>query len=71
MPVVSFNGGCYNLQLIKPYLAPFYGTHVLPWLCRFRDHEGPEFLADDDGMLSWDRRGDEITSILKKGAFAS
>ena len=35
MPVVSFNGGRYDLQLIKPYLATVYGTYAPPWLHRF------------------------------------
>ena len=32
IPVVSFNGGHYDLQLIKPYLAAIYGTYAPPWL---------------------------------------
>ena len=32
MPVVSFSGGRYDLQLIKPYLATVYGTYAPPWL---------------------------------------
>ena len=35
MPVVSFNGGRYDLQLIKPYLATIFGTYAPPWLRRF------------------------------------
>ena len=58
--VVSFNGWRYDLQLIKPYVATFYGTHAPPWLHCFQAYEGPEFLADEmDGMLPWDRCGDD------------
>ena len=71
MPVVSFNGGCYDLQLIKPYLAAIYGTYGPPWLRRFRAYEGPELSVATDGMSSCDRRGDEITSVLKKGLLHS
>ena len=35
MSVVSFIGGRYDLQLIKPYLSTFYGTYAPPWLRRF------------------------------------
>ena len=68
MPVVSFNVGCYDLQLIKPYLAAVYGTYGPPWLRHFWAYEGPELSAAADGMSPGDRGGDEITSILKKGS---
>ena len=68
MPVVSFDGGRNDLQLIKPYLAAIYGTYVPPWLRHFQTYEGPELSADADGMSPWDRPGDEITSVLKKGS---
>ena len=68
MPVVSFNGGRYDLQLIKPYLAAVYGAYGPPCLRRFWAYEGPELSATADGMLPSARGGDEITSILKKGS---
>ena len=68
MPVVSFNGGRYHLQLIKPYLAAVNGTYGPPWLGRSWANEGPELLAATDGMSPGNRGGDEITSILKKGS---
>ena len=50
VPVVSFNGGRYDLQLIKPYLAAVYGTYGPPWICRYRANEGPELSVATDGM---------------------
>ena len=68
MPVVSFNGGRYDLQLIKPYLAAIYGAYGLPWLRRFRAYEGPELSAAAEGMSPGDRGGEETNSILKKSS---
>ena len=65
MPVVSVNGGRYDLQLIKPYLATVYGTYAPPWLWAY---EGPALSVATDGMSPRDRRGDEITSVLKEGS---
>ena len=50
MSVVSFNGGRYDLQLIKPYLAAVYGAYGPPWLRHFRAYEGPELSAAADSM---------------------
>ena len=44
------------------------GTYGPPWLYHFWAYEVHEFSAAADGMLPGDRRGDEITSILKKGS---
>ena len=68
MPVVSFNGGRYDLQLIKPYLAAVYWTYAPPWLHRFWAYEGSELSVVNDGLLPSNRRGDEITSVLTKGS---
>ena len=58
MLTISFNGGHYDLQLIKPYLAKVYRAMTPPWLRRFRVQgiEDPSEEGDN-----------EITSILKKG----
>ena len=68
MSAVCFNGGRYDLQLIKPYLAAVYGAYGSPWLRRFQAYEGPELSVAADTMSCGDRGGDRITSILKKGS---
>ena len=41
MPVVSFNDGHYDLQLIKHYTAHNCGAQELPWLRHFPVNEMP------------------------------
>ena len=65
MPVVSFSGGHYDLQLIKPYLAHNYDAQEPPWLRSFRAYQGPQLAlpsiaGDGDG----DNHGNKIVSIL-------
>ena len=69
MPVVSFNGGHYDLQLIKPYLVCNYDAWKPPWLCCFRTYQGIWLaLPLDGGYGDGDDHGDEMVSILKKGS---
>ena len=69
MPVVSFNGGHYDLQLIKPYLARNYDAQEPPWLRHFRTYQGAQLTLPSDGGGGdgdGDDNGDEMVSILKK-----
>ena len=61
------NGGHYNLQLIKPYLARNYDAKEPPWLRHFRTYQGTQLtLPSDGGDGDGDDNEDEMVSILKK-----
>ena len=68
MPVVSFNDGHYNLQLIKHYTAHNCGAQELPWFRHFHFNEmpAPLMLAAASPQDVDDR--DEMVNILKKGS---
>ena len=62
LPVVSFNGGRYDLQLIKPHLAAIYATTEPKWLRRFRGYDAgpsstPESVAEEEVEEAYDEEG--------------
>ena len=69
MPVFSFNGGRYNLQLIKPYLAAIYRAKAPVWLSIFQNHGQTHCLLIVDSFEVHDENNaDEMGIILKRGA---
>ena len=67
----NLDGGRYDLQLIKPYLACNYDAQEPPWLRRFRAYQGPQRALPSDGCDSHGDNDDDrdgLVSILKKGS---
>ena len=68
MPVVSFNGGRSDLQLIKHYTAHNCGAKELPWLRHFPVYETPAPLMPAGASPQDVDDRDEMVSLLKKGS---
>ena len=70
IPAVSFNGGRYDPQLIRPYVAHNYGAQEPPWLHCFHIYKRPAPLMPTAASPANDDDRNEMLSILKKGLIA-